>query len=146
VGQGNVRIVEHFRTRGVGCQAYDPPDEKGVRKLRSITLQDVIDNAHRFTVLVPHTLLDEEQDIVQRIVALAKPAHTDFELKRYWDLFRVGEAQLGRDTRLGYSSAFSAMLLGNAYLADSYLEAPYPFDIADRLVSDRNRLGDLPAL
>jgi phage tail-like protein len=146
VGQSNVRIVERFRTRGIGCQAYDPPDAKGVRTLRPITIQDVIDNAHRFTVLVPQTLPEDQLDIVQRIIALAKPAHTDFEVKRYWDMFRVGEAQLGLDTRLGESSQFSEMLLGGAYLADSYLPAPYPFDIADRWVSDRNRLGDLPPL
>jgi phage tail-like protein len=146
VGTSSVRIVERFRTRGIGCQAYDPPDAKGVRALRPITIQDVIDNAHRFTVLVPQMLPEDQQDIVQRIVALAKPAHTDFEVKRYWDFFRVGEAQLGLDTRLGESSQFIEMLLGSAYLADSYLPAPYPFDIADRWVSDRNRLGDLPPL
>ena len=146
VGKGNVRIVERFRTRGIGCQAYDPPDEHGRRNLRPISIQDIIDNAHRFTVLVPYTLADDQQDIVQRIVSLAKPAHTEFDVQRYWDLFRVGEAQLGLDTRLGDSSQFSAMLLGDAYLAESYLEAPYPFDIADRMVSDRDRLGDLPPL
>lgn len=146
VGKSRVRIVERFRTRGIGCQAYDPPNEKGIRRLRPITIQDVIDNAHRFTVLVPYTLADDQQDILQRILSLAKPAHTEFDVQRYWDLFRVGEAQLGLDTRLGDSSQFSAMLLGGAYLADSYLEAPYPFDVADRMISDRNRLGDLPPL
>ncbi len=146
VGKGSTRVVEHFRTRGVGCQAYNPPDKNGVRTLRPITLQDVLNNAHRFTVLVPQTLTDDEQDIVQRIVALAKPAHTDFDVKQYRDGFRVGEAQLGQDTRLGNSSQFSEMLLGNANLAQSFLVAPYPFDIADRLLSDRSRLGDLPPL
>ncbi len=38
------------------------------------------------------------------------------------------------------------MLLGSASLAQSYLGAPYPFDIADRMVLDRDRLGNLPAL
>ena len=71
---------------------------------------------------------------------------TEFEISPYGSFFRVGEARLGLDTQLGESRRFVAMLLGSASLAQSYLGAPYPFDIADRMVLDRDRLGNLPAL
>ncbi len=143
---GRVRIVERFRTRGVGGLAYGDPTDTGSQTFRALTRHDVAASAHWFTVLVPHDLSDEERDMVERLVRLEKPAHTAYELKRFWDLFRVGEARLGLDTRLGESSRFAPFRLGESYLPEAYLEAPYPFDIADRLVLDRDRLGDLPAL
>jgi hypothetical protein len=97
-------------------------------------------------VLIPHDLSDEQLEMVRRIIELEKPAHTAFEIKRYWDMFRAGEARLGIDTRLGMGSRFTPLLLGESYLPDHYLPAPYPFDIPDRIISDRDRLGDLPAL
>lgn len=112
-----VRIVEHFK-----------------------------DAAHRFTVLVPHIESSDREAMVQRIVELAKPAHTGFELKRFWALFRVGEARLGLDTELGDGVAFEPTLLGQSALADGYLQPTHPFDVADRVVIDRDRVGGLPAL
>jgi hypothetical protein len=141
-----VRVVEHFRTRGIGGLAFGDPTDRGARPLRPLTVEDAALSAHRFSVLVAHDLDAEQLAMVGRIVELEKPAHTQFALKRFWDLFRAGEARLGLDTRLGASSRFVAMELGAAYLTESYLEPPYPFDIADRLVSDRDRLGDLPPL
>jgi phage tail-like protein len=146
LGAGTVRIVERWLTRGVGGLAYGDPDDQGIRQWRTLTIDDVAASAHRFSVLVPHDLSAEQQAMVERIVALEKPVHTDVEVKRYWDLYRVGTARLGLDTRLGESSSFVPLDLGDAYLGDSYLPAPYPFDVGDRLVLDRDRLGDLPAL
>jgi len=97
-------------------------------------------------VLVPQDLSDEQEAMVGRIVELAKPAHTAFDLKRYWDLFRVGEVRLGLDTQLGGSSTWNPLVLGSGYLSGVYLQAPYPFDIGDRMVLNRDRLGNLPAL
>lgn len=143
---GRVRIVERFLVRGIGGLAYGDPTETGERPLRPLTVADVAANAHRFTVLVPANLSDDQQAMVDRIVRLEKPAHTAFDLKRYWDLFRVGEARLGLDTRLGDSHAFGPLEIGAGYLPEVYLQPPYPFDVDDRIVSDRDRLGDLPQL
>ncbi len=84
--------------------------------------------------------------MAQRIIELEKPVHTQYELKRYWDLFRVGEARLGLDTQLGRGSYFVPQVLGDTYLPDGYLASPYPYNIANRLVMGRDRLGDLPEL
>jgi phage tail-like protein len=148
VAGGGVRIVEHFMTRGVGGLAFgDPTDSgSGAGVLHPLTAADIAASAHRFTVLVPHTLAEEDRQMVERIVALEKPAHSQFELKPYWALFRVGEARTGIDTRLGESAHFVPWRLGRTYLPDGYLVPRYPFHVGDRVVPDRDRLGDLPPL
>lgn len=145
-GRSKVRIIERFQTRGSGGLAYGDPTDQGMRELRPLTPEDVAASAHRFSVLLPHAVSDEQLEMAERIIQLEKPVHTDFEIKRYWDLFRVGEARLGMDTELSDSLRFTPLRLGAGYLADSYLNAPYPFDIADRVISDRDRLGGFPAL
>lgn len=145
-GQGRVRIIEHFRTRGAGGLVYGDPTDTGEREWRPLTRDDVAASAHRFSVLAPHDLTTEQMDMARRIVELEKPAHSAYLIKRYWDMFRVGEARVGLDTRLGQGSRFTPLLLGEAYLPDHYLPAAYPFDIGNRIISDRDRVGDLPAL
>ena len=84
-------------------------------------------NAHQFTVLVP---VDPGQGaeaqsvklaLVERIVELEKPAHTGFEVKPFWALFRVGEARVAMDTSLGPGSRFGKFSLGRGALAEDYL-------------------------
>ena len=142
---GRVRLVEHFRTRDMGGMVFGDPTG-GAPQLRPVTYADVVASAHRFTVMLPHDLAEEDLLMVERLVALEKPAHTVFELKQYWAFFRVGEARLGLDTQLGAGSRFVPVELGRTYLADGYLAAAYPFDIDDRIVVARDRLGDMPAL
>src|SRR5262249_8658083 len=100
--------------------------------------------AHRFAVLVPETLSAAVTNMVTRIVNLEKPAHTDFEVRRYWDYFRVGEARLGIDTTLGDDSRFVPVILGLNALPQGYLAYPPPMDAPDRTVLDRDRLGGMP--
>lgn len=135
----SVRIVERFLTRNVDPRVYGDPTTE-------TQAGNPADSAHRFTVLLPHDLTDEQQQMARRIIDLEKPAHTAFELKRYWDLFRVGEARLGLDTRLGKTTLISPVIVGASALSAAYLQAPYPFAVPDRLISDRDRLGDLPEL
>jgi phage tail-like protein len=100
--------------------------------------------AHRFTVLLPLPVSasfdTEEQrrrlELADRIVRLEKPAHTVFDIKLYWALFRVGEARLGEDTLLDVGSRapqlMSPMALGRDYLAQSYYAPTHPQDVAER--------------
>ena len=84
-------------------------------------------NAHHFTVLVPTDPEDDigmqkrQFDLVRRIVELEKPAHTEFDVKQYWDLFRVGEARLGLDTQLSRGSRYVSLVLGKSSLMESFL-------------------------
>jgi phage tail-like protein len=134
-----VRIVERFMARGgLAVVAGDPTDADADGSIAA--------TAHRFAVLVPETLPADIQAMVSRIVNLEKPAHTDYEVRRYWDYFRVGETRLGFDTILGNDAGFVPMVLGQSALLDGYLAYPPPADAPDRVVLDRDRLGAMPAL
>jgi phage tail-like protein len=104
--------------------------------------------AHRFSVLVPTTpaealdLQTQRLSRVQQIVEREKPANTDFDVKLYWALFRIGAARVGLDTTLGESSRFVAIVLGREYLGQSYLERSHPWNVADRSVLGRDRLRE----
>jgi phage tail-like protein len=114
--------------------------------------------AHQFRVLLPNpqtSLADrgaleaaqqEQLRLARRVVDLAKPAHTEFSVRFYWAMFRLGEARLGTDTLLdlGGRSAFlnPPTALDQVYLGETSLPAGHPFDVPDRLVPGR---GQLPA-
>jgi len=66
------------------------------------------ERAHSFSVLVPvsgpESDLDElnrQLDLARRVIELEKPAHTRFDVRPYWAMFRVGQVRLGLDTLLG---------------------------------------------
>ncbi len=109
------------------------------------------EGAHRFSVLLPmHTsaAFDSEEEqrrhaFARRIVNLEKPAHTIFEMKFYWELFRVGEARLGADTLIDLGSRapqlMSALVLGRGHLAETYVPARQQIP-DDRAVLGREQL------
>ena len=105
--------------------------------------------AHRFTVLLPVTTAGRSAsdqraavDLMRRVVDLEKPAHTVFDVKFYWGLFRLGEARLGEDTLIDRGGRapdlMTPMTLGQGHLAEGYLAAGHPFDVRDRLVLGRD--------
>jgi len=107
--------------------------------------------AHRFTVLLPTPLEDPDGtehrrllEWTKRLIELEKPAHTIFDVKFYWALFRVGEARLGEDTLIDLGSRapqlMPPMVLGQQHLSESYLAPGYPHNVADRQVIGRDRL------
>lgn len=80
------------------------------------TVEAIAAHAHRFSVLLPTNgpladpaALAAATDLAQRVVALEKPAHTRFDIKPYWALFRVGQARLGLDSLLGRGSRDPAL-------------------------------------
>ena len=140
---GGLRIVERFRTRDGGGAAYgDPvaPSGSGSAADRAAAA------AHRFDVLVPAGLTADQLAMIDRIVAVNKPSHTSYDVRGNTELFTVGQARLGLDTQLGASASFSPMVVGQGYLASTYLGFPYPFDLRDRIVLDRDRVGGMPSL
>jgi phage tail-like protein len=141
-GLGGIRLVERFLTRDTGGAAYGAP----AGEPDPDPLTRVQRTAHRFDVLVPLDLADDQVAMVERIVALARPAHAAFALRRYYELFVVGQARLGMDTELGQGPAYRPTVTGSTSLAAGYLGYPSPFDLPDRVVSDLDRVGLLPAL
>jgi hypothetical protein len=108
--------------------------------------------AHRFSVLVPmaqQISVDSEAyrqrlELATRIIYLEKPAHTIFDVKFFWALFQVGSARLGEDTTLGRGSRapelLPSMILGQNYLAESFLTAGHPQNLRDRQILGREPL------
>lgn len=137
-----VRIVERYRTRG-GRRIQAGDASAGSEETPEQLAREAPDAyAHQFSVLVPEELTPEEEAMTRRVAEMEKPAHTSFDVRRYWDFFRVGEGRLGIDTLLGEESRFVETILGRSYLSEGYLRAPHPADATDRLVSDRDYLGD----
>lgn len=108
--------------------------------------------AHRFTVLLPVPLSlafnpEEHQrrmDLSRRIIDLEKPAHTVFDVKFYWAMFRVGEARLALDTVIAEGSRAPQLLpeliLGQGFVGESYLAPPVPENACDRMILGRDPL------
>jgi hypothetical protein len=138
-----VRIVERFLAREGRAAVAGDVTQAGEAASAQETIQS---SAHLFSVMVPEGLSPEEETMVTRIVKLEKPAHTNFDVRRYWDYYRVGEARLGLDTVLGEESRFVPMILGRNYLAEGYLYPTYPMDTQERAISDRDRTDAMPPL
>lgn len=110
--------------------------------------------AHRFTVLLPvpmslafsPTEHQRRLELSRRIVELEKPAHTVFDVKYYWAMFRIGEARLALDTVIDQGSRapqlLPQMILGQGFVGESYLAAPVPENALDRNVLGRDQLRD----
>jgi len=100
--------------------------------------------AHRFDVLLPvpksTKFIQAEQrqrlDLARRIVNLEKPAHTTFEVRFYWAMFRVGQARLGEDTLIDLGSRspelMPRMVLGQGALGEGSLAPTTAEAAADR--------------
>jgi len=91
--------------------------------------------AHRFSVLLPRRSVDqgfaEEQDmlaVARRLVAIEKPAHTEFDVRFYWAMNRLGEARTGLDTQIGQGSRapelVPAAVVGRAWLGAGFVAGP----------------------
>lgn len=117
-----------------------------------------LSGAHRFRIVLPlpDTALDLDElarrrDAVLRVVNAEKPAHTVAEVRFGFDLFRIGEARLGLDTRLetglarrpelaalGWgNSHFASAVLGRADLGGAQLAPVRPLPQADRIGLNR---------
>ncbi len=117
-------------------------------------------NAHRFRIVLPLPSAAGPLDIdelgrrrtaVLRAIERDRPAHTVAELRFGFELFRVGEARLGLDTRLEHGltrrpelaalgaslSAWPPMVLNQNDLGGAQLSSARPLPPSDRIGLDR---------
>jgi phage tail-like protein len=132
-----------------------PPDGRPLRDWFDFesSVMPVRRSAHRFSVLVPIPRSQDNTeefrrtrlDLVRRVVDLEKPAHTVFDVKFYWALFRVGAARLGDDTLVYRGGRDPDLLpplrLGQGYLAESHLAPGHPQNVQDRQIVGRDALN-----
>ena len=112
--------------------------------------------AHRFSVLLPVPLSqrlspEQQQDrlaLAQRIIDLEKPAHTVYEVKFYWAMFRIGEARLQLDTVIDQGSRAPQLLprvvLDRTFVGESFLATPALEETRARYVLGRDPLSSTP--
>ncbi len=108
----------------------------------------LVRNAHHFVVLLPmksnlskdSAAYQDRLTLTKKVIELEKPAHTTYDIRLFWALFRIGEARLGLDTTLDVGSRnpnFPApFIIGQEFLAEGYLDSGQP-----PLPSDRIALG-----
>jgi phage tail-like protein len=124
-------IVESFGMRGpggavlgdregatsaiLGTFRVGGPIEDSAGSTSGTTVQDVFAaHAHRFTVIVPITLSEEQTDVVHTILRLHRPAHTAYDLCVAGSGMRVGLGlHIGVTTVVGRQSGFSPLSLGD---------------------------------
>jgi hypothetical protein len=109
-------------------------------------------NAHHFVVLLPmqagltkdSQVYQDRLTLAKKVVELEKPAHTTYDIRLFWALFRIGEARLGLDTQLDYGSRNpnfpGPFVIGQESLAEGYLASGSPPLPADRLSLGANCL------
>lgn len=128
-----IRLIERFLTRAKPAADATADATTGA------------DLAHRFSVLLPEGVDADLRRMVERLVDLEKPAHTAYDLRRYWEGFRVGEARLGLDTLLGEGGRFRPVTLGAGTLGEGFLAAAPALNAGDRVLLDRNPPGAVPS-
>jgi hypothetical protein len=108
--------------------------------------------AHRFTVLLPMPTgpdydpmeADRRLRVAQRVIDQEKPAHTRYDIRFYWAMFRVGEARLGLDTRIDRDmreQLIPPLVLGRGYLGETRLAPTHAETASRRTVIGRDRLS-----
>ena len=104
-----VLIIEHYRVRGIGAAVLGDEGAAfsssivgvgfrvggAVGSETAVPLEGSVadafrTHAHRFTVLVPAALSEEQLDVVRHIIQVHRPAHTLFELCTAGAGMRVG--------------------------------------------------------
>lgn len=96
-----VVLLEHFRLRG-GMQAMLASESGDA-------------HAHRFTVLIPASLTEEELDVVRQILRVHRPAHTMFDVCTVGAGMRAGRGlHLGISSIVGPTGGFGMMRLGSS--------------------------------
>jgi phage tail-like protein len=131
-----VVVLEHFRLRGMGAAVLrddGPVTSRAVlgggfriggalgdpaeSPLEGRPADAYALHAHRFTVLVPGSLTDEQHAVVGHVLETHRPAHTLVEVCELGAGMRVGRRlHLGLSSSIGRTAGFHTLQLGGAVL------------------------------
>jgi phage tail-like protein len=138
-------IIEKFRTRGgavigepaarssrailgAGFRVGGSVGKPGDTALTASTEDAFETHAHRFTVLLPALLGEEQLDVVADLLEMHRPAHTLYDLCTVGAGMRVGRGlHVGLTSLIGRSSGFHALTVGASVLGrGAVLGRPQP--------------------
>jgi len=132
-----VVIIERFRLIGMGGALLSNEDAPATSRailgagfrvggavgtLQEDTLTGTLESAfqleaHRFVVVIPAVLSDEQVDVVTHILNVHRPAHTAFDICSVGAGMRVGRGlHVGLSSVIGRTGAFSTLQLGASRL------------------------------
>jgi len=131
-----VIIIEQFRMRGLGWGALGLSPVETSRSILgggfrvggaigdagTATLTETVEDAfathaHRFTVMIPASLAQEEMDVVHHILDVHRPAHTIVQVCTVGAGMRVGRGlHIGLTSLVGRSGGFIPLQVGGAAL------------------------------
>jgi phage tail-like protein len=145
LGVDDVTILEHWRLRGLGgALVRDEPSaleagtvvgenfrvggavgSAGAQPLGG-TIEDAFGtHAHRFTVIVPAQLTDEQRSAIGYLLDVHRPAHTLFELCTVGSGMRVGYGlHVGLLSIIGRTGGWGQLRLGGRLGPDAILGRP----------------------
>ncbi len=161
-GSLNALNEAHYRTENTLYTAFTDVDWFSAVPADGAPLQDWFEfesvvlamhrTAHRFTVLLPlnadeyidPALQDEKRLVAEGVLEIEKPAHTIFDIRFYWAMFRIGEVRLGDDIALDRGSRvpqlMAPLVLGRGFTLANTLDAAYPANLRNRFITDRDSL------
>lgn len=132
-----VIIIEQFRMRGLGWGALGLSpvetsrsilgggfrvggavgDDGGTVPLTGTVEDAFATHAHRFTVMIPASLAQDEMDVVHHILEVHRPAHTMVQVCTVGAGMRVGRGlHIGLTSLVGRSGGFVPLQVGGAAL------------------------------
>jgi phage tail-like protein len=131
-----VIIIEHYRMRGIGAAVLGDTGAAfsssivgvgfriggAVGSATPAALQGSVEDAfrthaHRFTVIIPAALTEEQLDVVRNIIEIHRPAHTIFDVCTVGAGMRVGRGlMLEVNSVIGPTGAFSTLQIGSSVL------------------------------
>lgn len=131
-----VVLIEHYRMRGVGAAVVGDTGTAFASSIVGVgfriggavgsevaapitgSAEDAFRaHAHRFTVLIPASLTEEQLDVVTHIIEVHRPAHTMFEACTVGAGMRVGRGlMLEVSSVVGPTGGFSTLQVGTAVL------------------------------
>jgi phage tail-like protein len=155
-----VIIVERFRFRGLGAvgDAGGPVSRAilgaGFRVGGAVgdstfnplsgATEDAFDtHAHRFSVVIPASLSDEQMSVVQQILDRHRPAHTLVDVCTVGAGMRVGRGLLEMTSIIGRTGGFRRLQIGGSTLGrDAIIGRPRPGTVPEASILGRDsRVG-----
>jgi phage tail-like protein len=131
-----VLVMEHFRMRGIGAAVLGDGGDAFSSSVVGVgfriggavgsetatpidgSVEDAFrTHAHRFTVIVPAPLTDEQLDVVKHIIQVHRPAHTIFDVCTAGVGMRVGRGlMLAVSSVIGPTGGFSPFQTGGSVI------------------------------